>query len=334
MRKVGLNGFGRIGRRLLRLMDDGQRSQVVAINEIADSRMLAHLFKYDSTHGRFDGAVENDEESITINGHRILVLNKARPSDLPWGDLGVEVVVESTGFLRDREGNSQHLVNGAKKVIATGLLHQPDLMLVRGVNDGSYDPDHHHLISIGAGITNLVAPMIKLIHDQFGIERGRITTLLAMSPDQRILDGPHYNLYRGRSAAENVIPSDLDYTASTIGQVIPELMGKLTAGLGYRIPIACGYLGEVHLELTRGTEPNAVNSLLREAAAGLLRGVLAYTEEPIVSSDIVGNPHSCVVDGSWTSVHGNRLMLLGWQDNETACARAAMDVISIVQRTP
>jgi glyceraldehyde 3-phosphate dehydrogenase len=315
--KVGINGFGRIGRNLFRAAHEaGADLEFVAVNDITDPDTLAHLLKYDSILGRFPGRVEATGDAIVIDGNEIKVLAKQDPAELPWGDLGAEVVIESTGRFRTREDATKHLDAGARKVIITAPATDPDVTVALGVNfDSAYDPDEHHIISGASCTTNCLAPVAKVLNDTVGIERGLMTTIHAYTADQRLQDMPHKDLRRARAAAINLIPTSTG-AAKAIGLVLPELDGKLN-GISVRAPVATGSVVDLVCDMGRDTDAEEINEAMRAAADGPLRGILAYTEDPLVSTDIVQDPHSSIFDAGQTMVlDGKMLKAVAWYDNE------------------
>jgi glyceraldehyde 3-phosphate dehydrogenase len=330
--KVGINGFGRIGRNFLRAhIDRGGKFDVVAVNDLAAPEVLAHLLHYDSSHGRLEG-VEVMGDEITVDGNSFKVLAERDPAALPWGDLGVDVVVESTGLFTDREGASQHLGAGAKKVLISAPATDPDITLVLGVNDDKYDKEKHNIISNASCTTNSVGPMAKLLLDSFGIETGFMTTIHAYTSEQQLQDQVAMtrkgkpDLRRMRSAALNIVPASTG-AARAIGEVIPELKGRLD-GMAMRVPVADGSVTDLVCILERSATVDDINAAFREAAGtDHWRDVLEYTEDAIVSSDIVGNPHSCIIDGLSTMANGKQVKVIGWYDNEWGYSCRLVDLI-------
>ena len=315
--RVAINGFGRIGRNLFRAAHEaGSSVEFVAINDIADTETLAHLLKYDSMYGRFPGDVEVREGAISVDGAEIKVLAERDPASLPWEDLGVEVVIESTGLFTKRDGAAKHLEAGAKKVIISAPATDPDVTVALGVNfDDAYDPDDHHIISNASCTTNCLAPVAKVVNDTVGIERGLMTTIHAYTADQRLQDMPHKDLRRARAAALNLIPTTTG-AARAVGLVLPELAGKLN-GIAVRAPVATGSVVDLVFEAGRETSAEDLNAALKEAAEGPLDGILSYTEDPIVSTDIVKDAHSSIFDSQQTMVTDGRLVkVIAWYDNE------------------
>ena len=316
--KVGINGFGRIGRNLFRAAHAaGADLEFVAVNDITDTGTLAHLLKYDSILGRFPGEVEAGEGSISVDGKPLKVLSERDPAALPWGELGANVVIESTGLFTGREDAAKHLEAGAKKVIISAPAKEPDVTVALGVNfDSEYDPDKHHIISNASCTTNCLAPPAKVLHEAFGIEHGLMTTIHAYTADQRLQDMPHKDLRRARAAAVNLIPTTTG-AAKAVGLVLPELNGKLN-GLAMRAPVITGSVVDLVFTPSRPTDPEAVNAAMKEAAEGSLKGILSYTEDEIVSTDIVGDPHSSIFDAGQTMAIGDGKMIkvVSWYDNE------------------
>jgi glyceraldehyde 3-phosphate dehydrogenase len=314
--KVGINGFGRIGRNLFRAAyEAGSGLEFVAVNDIADPATLAHLLKYDSTLGRFPAEVSERDGSIVVDGAEVKVLAERDPAALPWSDLGVEIVIESTGLFTKRADASKHLEAGARKVIITAPATEPDVTVALGVNFDDYDPDKHDIISNASCTTNCLAPVAKVIHETVGIDRGLMTTIHAYTADQRLQDMPHKDLRRARAAAINLIPTSTG-AAKAIALVLPELEGKLN-GIAIRAPVATGSVVDLVCEVGRDTSAEEINAAAREAAEGPLQGILAYTEDPIVSTDIVQDPHSSIFDSGQTMVmEGRMLKVVSWYDNE------------------
>jgi glyceraldehyde 3-phosphate dehydrogenase len=330
--KVGINGFGRIGRNFVRAhIERGGGFEIVAVNDLAAPEILAHLLHYDSTHGRLEG-VEVKDGKISVQGNSFKVLAERDPKALPWADLGVDVVVESTGLFTDREGASQHLEAGAKKVLISAPATDPDITLVMGVNDAKYDKDKHHLVSNASCTTNSVGPMAKLLMDTFGIETGFMTTIHAYTTEQQLQDQVATtrkgkpDLRRMRSAALYIVPASTG-AARAIGEVIPELKGKLD-GMAMRVPVPDGSVTDLVCVLEKSASAAEVNDVFRAAAASKeWQGILEYTEDPIVSSDIVGNSHSCILDGLSTMANGRQVKLIGWYDNEWGYSSRLVDLI-------
>lgn len=327
--RVGINGFGRIGRNFFRAaIEQGADLEVVAVNDLTDNKTLAHLLKYDSIMGRFNGEVSYDDEGIIVDGKHIKVLAQRDPADLPWGELGVEVVVESTGFFTDGEKAAAHIAAGAKKVVISAPAKNVDGTFVMGVNDGDYDPATMNIISNASCTTNCLAPLAKVLHENFGIERGIMTTIHSYTGDQRVLDAPHSDLRRARAAALNMIPTKTG-AAQAVALVLPELKGKFD-GLAVRVPTPTGSLTDLTFVATKEVSVEAIQAAVKAAAEGELKGVLEYTEDPIVSTDIVGNPHTSIFDATETKVIGNLVKVLSWYDNEWGYSNALVRLTSMV----
>ena len=324
--KVGINGFGRIGRNLFRAAHAaGADLDIVALNDLTDAATLAHLLKYDSILGRFPGEVEAGEDSITVDGKEIKILSERDPAALPWSDLGADVVIESTGFFTKRDDAAKHLEGGAKKVIISAPATDPDITVCLGVNFDAYDPESHNIISNASCTTNCLAPVAKVINDTVGIEHGLMTTIHAYTADQRLQDMPHKDLRRARAAALNLIPASTG-AAKAVGLVLPELNGKLS-GFAVRAPVATGSVVDLTCNVGKATSAEEINAAIKEAAEGPLEGILAYTEDPIVSTDIVGDPHSSIFDSSVTVVmEGTMLKILTWYDNEWGYSNRLVDL--------
>ena len=315
--KVGINGFGRIGRQVLRTIAERHpgKIEVVAVNDLADPATNAHLFKYDTNYGVYAGEVEATDDAITIDGNSVKVLAERDPAALPWGDLGVEIVVESTGFFDDAASASGHLRGGAKKVIISAPAKGQATTIVMGVNQHVYDPDNDHVISNASCTTNCIATMAKVLNDSFGIEHGLMTTIHSYTNDQMILDKVHPDLRRARAAAQNIIPTTTG-AAKACGLVLPELDGKIH-GMAFRVPTPTGSVTDFVATLEKSATAEDVNSAYRAATDGSMAGIMEYTEEPIVSSDIKQNPHSSIIDGlSTMSMDGKMVKVVGWYDNE------------------
>jgi glyceraldehyde 3-phosphate dehydrogenase len=316
--KVGINGFGRIGRNVFRAAHAaGADLEFVAVNDLTDPATLAHLLKYDSILGRFPGEVEAGEGSIVVDGTEIEVLSERDPAALPWGDLGVDVVIESTGFFTARDDAAKHLAAGARKVIISAPAKEPDVTVALGVNfDTAYDPESHHIISNASCTTNCLAPLAKVLNDEFGIEQGLMTTIHAYTADQRLQDMPHKDLRRARAAALNLIPTTTG-AAKAVGLVLPELNGKLN-GLAIRAPVATGSVVDLVFTTSEPVDAGQVNAAVKAAAEGPMKGILAYTEDEIVSTDIVQDPHSSIFDAGQTMTTGDGRMVkvVSWYDNE------------------
>ncbi len=329
--RVGINGFGRIGRQVLKAMKEKYRDEfdVVAVNDLFDAKTNAHLFKYDSNYGSYTGTVEVVEGDIVVDGDRIKVFAERDPANLPWGDLGVEVVIESTGVFRDRAGASKHIETGAKKVIISAPAKGEDITIVLGVNDDKYDPAQHHIISNASCTTNCLAPAAKVIFDNFGIMKGLMTTIHAYTNDQRILDLAHRDLRRARAAALNIIPTTTG-AAKALALVIPELQGKFD-GFALRVPTSTVSIVDFVAETEKATTVEEVNAAFKAAAAGSMKGILGYSEEPLVSMDYKGDPRSSIVDGLSTMViGGNMVKVVAWYDNEWAYSVRVCDLVKLI----
>jgi glyceraldehyde 3-phosphate dehydrogenase len=330
--RVGINGFGRIGRNFFRaVLASGADIEVVGANDLTDNKSLAHLLKYDSTLGRLDVPVEAADDYITAGGQRIVALEERDPSKLPWADLGADIVIESTGLFTDANKARAHLDAGAKKVIITAPASHEDFTVVMGVNHESYDPAQHQVISNASCTTNCLAPMAKAINDAFGIQRGLMTTIHAYTQDQNLQDGPHKDLRRARAAALNIVPTSTG-AAKAIGLVLPELQGKLD-GYALRVPIATGSVTDLTVTVNREVSVAEVNEAFQTAAEGPLKGYLRYTDEPIVSTDIVTDPASCVFDSGLTKVVGDLVKIVGWYDNEWGYSNRLIDLVELVAET-
>ena len=329
--KVAINGFGRIGRNVFRAAhDSGADLDIVAINDLVDTETLAHLLKYDSILGRLDAEVSAGEGSITVDGKEIKVLAERDPADLPWGDLGIDVVLESTGFFTKRDDAAKHLSAGAKKVIISAPATDPDVTVALGVNFDDYDPENHNIISNASCTTNCLAPFAKAINDAVGIEQGLMTTIHAYTSDQRLQDMPHKDLRRARAAAQNLIPTTTG-AAKAVGLVLPDLAGKLN-GFGVRAPVITGSVVDLTFTPSKATSAEEVNAAVKAAAEGPLKGILAYTEDPIVSTDIVGDPHSSIFDAALTQVIGDGTLVkaVSWYDNEWGYSNRCVELLGKV----
>lgn len=327
--KVGINGFGRIGRNFFRaIQESGADIQVAGINDLTDTKTLAHLLKYDSILGRFKGTVVAEDNAIIVNGIRIPIFAERDPANLPWGSIGAAIVVESTGFFTDAESAGKHITAGAKKVIISAPAKGEDITIVMGVNHDKYNPVTDNIISNASCTTNCLAPMAKAIDDAFGIERGLMTTIHAYTNDQSILDFPHSDLRRARAAALNMIPTSTG-AAKAIGLVMPHLKGKLD-GYAMRVPVPTGSATDLTVELKTAATKEEINAVVKAAAEGALKGILQYTEDPIVSTDIVTDPSSCIFDASLTIVNGNMVKVLGWYDNEWGYSNRLVDLVTFV----
>ena len=312
--KIAINGFGRIGRLTFRNLIESDKVEIVAINDLTAVDMLAHLLKYDSAHGRFNGTVEHTENSLIVNGKEITVYAQRDPETLPWAELNIDVVIESTGFFRDAEGMGKHIKAGAKKVALSAPASGDIKTIVLGVNDGELTADDT-MVSNASCTTNCLSPMAKVLDQKFGIESGFMCTIHAYTSDQRIQDAPHSDKRRARAAAVNMIPTSTG-AAKAVALVLPQLKGKLD-GYAMRVPTITGSATDLTVTLSKEVTAEEVNAAMKEAAKGPLKGILMYTEDPIVSSDIVGDKHSCIFDAGITSVKGNLVKVLGWYDNES-----------------
>jgi glyceraldehyde 3-phosphate dehydrogenase len=328
--KVGINGFGRIGRNLFRAAKAaGADLDFVAVNDLTDAESLAHLLKYDSVMGRYPGEVELGKEGIRVDGDELRVLSERDPANLPWADLGADVVIESTGFFTKREDASKHLEAGAKKVIISAPATEPDITVALGVNFDTYDPEQHHIISNASCTTNCLAPFAKVLHETVGIEQGLMTTIHAYTADQNLQDMPHKDPRRARAAAINLIPTSTG-AAKAVGLVLPDLNGKLN-GIAVRAPVATGSVVDLVFMASKQTSVEEVNGAIRAAAEGPLKGILAYTEDPIVSTDIVGDPHSSIYDAGQTMVlEGGLVKAVSWYDNEWGYSNRCVELAGMV----
>jgi len=329
--KVGINGFGRIGRNFFRTSYGDQDIEIVAINDLTDARTLAHLLKYDSVFGIMDATISATENSLIVDGREIRILAEKDPLKLPWGDLGADVVVESTGFFTKREDAEKHLKAGAKKVIISAPAKGPDITIVMGVNENKYNAKKHHILSNASCTTNCLAPIVKVLLDSFGVKRGLMTTIHSYTNDQRLLDLPHKDLRRARAAAVSLIPTTTG-AARAISLVMPELEGKMD-GMAVRVPTPNVSMIDLVAELEKDVDEAKVNKALKRAAEGKLKGILEYTEDPLVSIDFKGNPHSSIVDGSITKVLDKRMVkVIAWYDNEWGYSTRIRDLILYMSR--
>ncbi|MBS3101870.1 type I glyceraldehyde-3-phosphate dehydrogenase [Candidatus Woesearchaeota archaeon] len=330
MVNVAINGFGRIGRLVLRAGIKDKGINWVAVNDVTDAKTLAHLFKYDSVHGRFEGEVEHTDDSLIIDGKKIKVLSVLDPLKLPWKGMKIDVVVESTGKFTDREGAQQHLNAGAKKVLISAPAKNPDITIVIGVNDKMYDSKKHNIVSNASCTTNCLAPIVKILHDNFKVKRGFMTTIHAYTADQRLVDAPHKDLRRARHAALSIIPTTTG-AAKAVAEVIPELKGKLD-GLAFRVPVPTGSVTDFVCELEKNATKEEINKAF-ENAANKLKGVVEYSVEPLVSSDIVTDPNSSIFDSELTNViGGNFVKVIAWYDNEWGFSERMVDVIKLIAK--
>jgi glyceraldehyde 3-phosphate dehydrogenase len=324
--RVGINGFGRIGRNFFRaLRARGEDIDVLAVNDVTDAKTLGHLLRYDSVLGRYPGTVEVQDGQLVVDGKPLRVVSERNPADIPWGELGADVVLESTGFFADRRAQS-HIDAGARKVVISAPAKDPDVTIVLGVNEEVYDPDNHHLISMASCTTNCLAPVVRVLLDEFGMESGLMTTTHAYTNDQKILDAPHSDLRRARSAALSIIPTSTG-AARAIGLVIPEMQGKLD-GFSMRVPVPDGSVVDLTCQLGRAASVDEINAALEaHADSGRFKGILAYTEDPIVSQDIVGNPFSSIVDSQLTMAQGRTAKVVSWYDNEWGFSNRLVDLV-------
>lgn len=327
--KLGINGFGRIGRNVFRAALNNPNVEVVAVNDLTDANTLAHLLKYDSVHGRLNVEVSVNGNNLVVNGKEIIVKAERNPADLGWGDLGVEVVVESTGRFTNREDAAKHLEAGAKKVVISAPANNEDLTIVMGVNENQYDPANHHVLSNASCTTNCLAPFAKVLNEKFGIKRGMMTTIHSYTNDQQILDLPHKDLRRARAAAENMIPTSTG-AAKAVSLVLPELKGKLN-GMAVRVPTPNVSLVDLVAELEQEVTAEDVNAALKAAAEGELKGILQYSDEPLVSRDYNGDAHSSSIDGLSTMVmEGKMVKVISWYDNETGYSTRVVDLVDYI----
>ncbi len=333
MIRIAINGFGRIGRNVLRAAlqhsQYGKNFEIIAINDLGNTEILSHLLKYDSIYGKFEGDVINKNNGIEVNGRYIQFFSQVNPSKLPWNKMGIDVAIESTGIFRTREGASKHLEAGAKKVVITAPAKEPDITVVLGVNEHLYNADKHNIISNASCTTNSLAPPVKILNDKFGFEQGFMTTIHSYTGDQRILDFPHKDFRRARAASVSIIPTTTG-AAKAVSLVIPELKGKID-GLAVRVPTPDGSLTDLTCILKKNVTKDEINSEFKKAAEGNLMGILQYSEEPLVSVDIIGNPHSAIIDGLSTNVigdSGNLVKIFSWYDNEWGYSCRIIDLIN------
>jgi glyceraldehyde 3-phosphate dehydrogenase len=331
--RVGINGFGRIGRNFLRAqLQQGGDFEIVAANDLGDTKTMAHLLRHDSVLGQLDATVEAGDGFIRVGGNEITFFSEKDPAQLPWGDLGIDVAIESTGHFTSREGAQKHLDAGAKKVVISAPATDPDLTVVLGVNDREYDPEKHNIISNASCTTNCIAPVAKLLHEAYTIERGFMTTIHAYTNDQHILDLPHKDLRRARAAAINLIPTSTG-AARAIGVVLPDLKGKVD-GMSMRAPVPTGSIVDLVVQVASETSKDDVNALFKaKADTGDLEGILQYTDEPIVSSDIVHSPYSSIFDSDLTMVNGNLVKVFSWYDNEWGYSCRLVDLVARIAQT-
>lgn len=327
--KIGINGFGRIGRNFFRAaLAKGSDLEIVAVNDLTDNASLANLLKFDSITGKLPATVELDGDNIVVDGKAIKVLAERDPANLPWGELGVDIVIESTGFFTKAADAQKHIDAGAKKVIISAPATGDDVTIVLGVNEGQYDPANHHIISNASCTTNSLAPLAKVFHDKFGIERGLMTTVHAYTADQNLQDGPHKDPRRARAAALNIVPTSTG-AAKAIGLVLPELAGKLD-GFALRVPVPTGSITDLTLETKSEVTVDEINAAYKEAAEGPLKGILLYSEDPLVSTDITTDPHSSIYDSGLTKVIGGLVKITSWYDNEWGYSNRLVDLTEYV----
>ncbi len=325
--KVGINGFGRIGRLVFRQAMTNEKVEITAINDLCDAKTLAHLLKYDSTHGIFDADIQVENNSLVVNGNKIIICSEKDPAQLPWKELGIDLVVESTGIFTNREGAAKHIAAGAKKVIISAPAKDDvDATIVLGVNDDTIT-GKEEIISNASCTTNCLAPMAKVLEDNFGIEKGFMTTVHAFTNDQRILDLPHKDLRRARTAMSSIIPTSTG-AAKAIGLVVPELSGKLD-GMAMRVPVPDGSVTDLTVILKKPATKEEINAAMQKAAEGNMRGVFQFCTDPVVSSDIVGNPNSCILDSLLTMATGNMAKVVGWYDNELGYSTRVVDLLEV-----
>jgi glyceraldehyde 3-phosphate dehydrogenase len=329
--RVGINGFGRIGRNFFRAaLASGADIEIVGVNDLTDNATLAHLLKYDTILGRLDGDVTSSADEISVNGKSFKAFAERDPANLKWGDLGADVVIESTGLFTDATKAKTHVANGAKKVIISAPAKNEDVTIVMGVNDSAYDAAAHTIISNASCTTNCLAPMAKVLDDAFTIVSGLMTTIHAYTQDQNLQDGPHKDLRRARAAALNIVPTSTG-AAKALGLVLPQLKGKLD-GYALRVPVPTGSATDLTFEASRETSADEVNAAVKAAADGEMKGIIRYTEDPIVSSDIVTDPASCIFDAGLTKVIGNQVKVVGWYDNEWGYSNRLIDIVELVGR--
>lgn len=325
--KIAINGFGRIGRLSFRALLEKEGVEVVAINDLTDTTTLAHLLKHDSAHGKFKGEVTHDENTIIVNGHHVKVFKERDPGNLPWSDLAIDVVLESTGLFTEKDKAAAHLRAGARKVVISAPAKGGVKTIVLGVNDAELTPEDA-IVSNASCTTNCLAPMVKILDDAFGIESGLMTTVHAYTQDQHLHDAPHKDLRRARAAAINIVPTTTG-AAKAVGEVLPHLKGKLT-GIAYRVPVITGSITDFTVQLKTSVSKKQINEAVRKAAEGPLKGLVQYSEEPLVSTDIISNPHSCIFDADMTTVNGessNLVKVVGWYDNESGYSNRIADLM-------
>jgi glyceraldehyde 3-phosphate dehydrogenase len=329
--RIGINGFGRIGRLVLRANEDRNagKVEVAAVNDLTDAKTNAHLLKYDTNYGRFPGTVEAKDNDLVVNGRNIKVFSERDPAQIPWGEMGVDLVIESTGIFTNADQASGHLKGGAKKVIISAPASGEDLTIVLGVNNELYDADKHHIISNASCTTNCFATMVKVLHDAFGVEHGLMSTIHSYTNDQAILDQRHGDLRRARAAAENIIPTSTG-AARAVGLVLPELNGKLN-GVAFRVPTSTGSITDFTAQVSRDVTAEEINEAYKKASEDSMKGILEYNDEPLVSSDYKGNSHSCIIDGLSTMVMADRMVkVMGWYDNEWGYSCRTTDLAALI----
>jgi len=329
--RIGINGFGRIGRLVLRANEDRNagKVEVAAVNDLTDAKTNAHLLKYDTNYGRFPGTVEAKDNDLVVNGRNIKVFSERDPAQIPWGEMGVDLVIESTGIFTNADQASGHLKGGAKKVIISAPASGEDLTIVLGVNNELYDADKHHIISNASCTTNCFATMVKVLHDAFGVEHGLMSTIHSYTNDQAILDQRHGDLRRARAAAENIIPTSTG-AARAVGLVLPELNGKLN-GVAFRVPTSAGSITDFTAQVSRDVTAEEINEAYKKASESSMKGILEYNDEPLVSSDYKGNSHSCIIDGLSTMVMADRMVkVMGWYDNEWGYSCRTTDLAALI----
>ncbi|MDE0720198.1 MAG: type I glyceraldehyde-3-phosphate dehydrogenase [Dehalococcoidia bacterium] len=329
--RIGINGFGRIGRLVLRANEDRNagKVEVAAVNDLTDAKTNAHLLKYDTNYGRFPGTVEAKDNDLVVNGRNIKVFSERDPAQIPWGEMGVDLVIESTGIFTNADQASGHLKGGAKKVIISAPASGEDLTIVLGVNNELYDADKHHIISNASCTTNCFATMVKVLHDAFSVEHGLMSTIHSYTNDQAILDQRHGDLRRARAAAENIIPTSTG-AARAVGLVLPELNGKLN-GVAFRVPTSTGSITDFTAQVSRDVTAEEINEAYKKASEGSMKGILEYNDEPLVSSDYKGNSHSCIIDGLSTMVMADRMVkVMGWYDNEWGYSCRTTDLAALI----
>jgi glyceraldehyde 3-phosphate dehydrogenase len=328
--RVGVNGFGRIGRQVVKIMREKYKDEidVVAFNDLGDLETMAHLFRYDSTYGRYPGEVQVKGDSLIVDGDEIKALAQRDPATLPWGDLGVDIVIESTGIFRDKESASKHIASGARKVIISAPAKDEDLTIVLGVNEDQYDPANHHVVSNASCTTNCLAPAAKVVNDEFTIQKAYMTTIHSYTNDQQILDLPHKDLRRARAAAQNIIPTTTG-AAKAVSLVIPELEGKFD-GMAVRVPTATGSLVDFVAVVEKATDKDALIAAFQKAADGPMKGILGVTHEPLVSSDIRGDERSSIIDAEFCAVDGTLVKVITWYDNEWGYSTRTADLVKFM----